>query len=134
MTKSYKIKKNICGLLSLLCTIGPLITFVIMGFVQGEGKEKICLALTAFGSIGLGLIAVWNKMHLRSTLYILLIGLWIALDNLMPFIITLVICTMLDELIFTPLYKRFKEDYHTNKQLDKRLTMTSNVGESAANR
>lgn len=122
MTKSYKIKKNIAFFLSLLCSFGPLIVFTIMGLVQGEGKEKICLTLTSISSIILAAICSMRKIHLRSTIYILMIGLWIALDDLLPFIITLMICTMLDELIFTPLHKRWKEDYHTNKQIDKRIT------------
>ena len=121
MTKSYKIKKNIVGLLSFLCTVGPLLTFIVMGLIQGEGKEKLCLSLTAIASIIIALFGVFKKIHLKSVTYILIIGLWIALDNLLPFVLTLAICTMLDEMIFTPLYKRFNEDYHTHKQIDKRL-------------
>lgn len=123
MTKTYKFKKNLMFILSLLCSFGPLIAFTIIGLVQGEGREKICLTLTAIASIIMAVICVLRKIHLRSTLYILMIGLWIALDNLLPFIITLMICTMLDELVFTPLHKRFKEDYHTNKQFDKRMEL-----------
>lgn len=121
MTKRLKFKKNLMALFSILCTIGPLIVFVVMGFIQGEGKEKVVLTMTMIAAISMAVIAVLKKIHLRSTTYILIIGLWIALDNLLPFILTLAICTMFDEIIFTPLYKRFKEDYHTNKQLDKRL-------------
>lgn len=121
MTKTYKFKKNLMLILSLLCTLGPLVVFTIMGLVQGEGKEKLCLTMTIIAAIGLAIVAVWRKIHLKSTLYILMIGLWTALDNLLPFIITIMICTMLDELIFSPLYHRWKEDYYTNKQIDKRL-------------
>lgn len=122
MTKTYKFKKNITFLLSFLCTFGPLITFIIMGYSQGtEMKEKLCLTMTLITAIILSLIAIMRKIHLRSTVYIVMIGLWVALDKLLPFIITIGICTILDELIFTPLHKRWKEDYHTNKQIDKRL-------------
>lgn len=121
MTKTYKFKRNLMFILSLLCTIGPLIVFVIMGLIQGEGKEKIVLTMTSFASIGLSVIALLKKIYLKSSLYILMIGLWVALDKLLPFIITIMICTMLDELIFSPLYKRYNEDYHTNLQIDKRL-------------
>lgn len=121
MTKNYKFKKNITFILSMLCSIGPLVVFTIMGIIQGEGVEKISLTLTAISSIVLAVIAILNKIHLRSTTYILMIGLWIALDNLLPFVITLMICTMLDELVLTPLHNRWKEDYHTNKQFDRRV-------------
>lgn len=122
MTKSYKIKKNVCAIFSFLCAFGPLIIFIVMGLIEGESvNEKLCLTLTSIAAILLGLIAVMKKIHLKSTVYVAMIGLWIALENIVPFIITLGVCTMLDELIFTPLYHRFKEDYHTHKQIDKRL-------------
>lgn len=121
MTKTYKCKMIITGILSFLCSFGPLIVFTVMGLVQGEGKEKIVLAMTMVGAIMIALIAAMKKIHLRSTTFILMIGLWIALDRLLPFILTVAICTIIDELILTPLYKRFKEDYHTNKQIDKRI-------------
>lgn len=121
MTKTYRFRKNICFLLSLLCTIGPLIAFTIMGLVEGEGKEKIVLTLTMIAAISVAGVAALRKIQLRSSTYILMIGLWIALDRLLPFILTIAICTILDELLFSPLYKRFKEDYYTNKQIDKRL-------------
>ena len=111
----------ITGILSFLCSFGPLIVFTIMGLAQGEGKEKIVLAMTMVGAIMIALIAAMKKIHLRSTTFILMIGLWVALDRLLPFILTVAICTIIDELILTPLYKRFKEDYHTNKQIDKRI-------------
>lgn len=121
MTKTYKFRKNICLLLSILCKFGPLIVFTIMGFLQAEGKEKLALGMTAISTIIIAAIAAMRHIHLKSTIYVLMIGLWISLDRLLPFIITIAICTILDELIFSPLYKRFKEDYHTNKQIDKRI-------------
>lgn len=121
MTKTYKCKMIITGILSFLCSFGPLIVFTIMGLAQGEGKEKIVLTMTMVGAIMIALIAAMKKIHLRSTTFILMIGLWVALDRLLPFILTVAICTIIDELILTPLYKRFKEDYHTNKQIDKRI-------------
>ena len=121
MTKTCKCKMIITGILSFLCSFGPLIVFTVMGLIEGEGKEKIVLAMTMVGAIMIALIAAMKKIHLRSTTFILMIGLWIALDRLLPFILTIAICTIIDELILTPLYKRFKEDYHTNKQIDKRI-------------
>lgn len=121
MTKHYKFKMRICGLLSLLCTFGPLLVFISIGLIQGENKEKIILTLTTCAAIAMAVVSAMRKIHLKSTIYILMIGLWLALDRLLPFIITIAICTILDEIIFTPLYKRFKEDYHTHKQIDKRI-------------
>lgn len=121
MTKTYKYKMIITGILSFLCSFGPLIVFAIMGFIQGEGKEKVVLTMTMVGAIIIASVSAMRKIHLRSTTFILMIGLLIALDRLFPFILTITICTILDELLFTPLYHRFKENYHINKQIDKRI-------------
>lgn len=121
MTKIYKCKMIITGILSFLCSFGPLIVFTIMGFIQGEGKQKIVLTMTMVGAIIIASVSAMRKIHLRSTTFILMIGLLIALDRLFPFIMTITICTILDELLFTPLYHRFKENYHINKQIDKRM-------------
>lgn len=121
MTKNYKCKMIIAGLFSFLCSFGPLIVFLVMGLIQGEGQEKIVLTMTLVGALCVAAVAALRKIHLKSTTYILMIGLWAALDQLLPFILTVAICTILDELIFTPLYHRWKEDYHTNKQIDKRI-------------
>lgn len=126
MTKTYKFKKNICFLFSMMCSFGPLLVFSIMGFVQAEGVHKLSLSLTLICAIIIAAISALKKIHLRSTIYIVMIGLWMALDRLLPFILTIAVCTIFDELVFTPLYKRYKEDYHTNLQLDRRLNNGTN--------
>ena len=125
MTKTYRFKKNICLFFSLLCSIGPLLVFIGMALVQSEGKEKLVLSMTLIAAIMIALISFMRKIHLRSTIYIIILGLYFCLDNLIPFILCIAICTLLDEILFTPLYKRFKEDYHTHKQIDKRFGKAS---------
>lgn len=121
MTKTYRFKKNICLLFSILCSIGPLLLFIGMAFAQAEGKQKLVLSMTMIAAIIIAVVSFMRKVHLRSTIYIIILGLYFCLDNLIPFILTIAICTLLDEILFTPLYKRFKEDYYTNKQIDKRM-------------
>ena len=121
MTKTLKFKKNLFLTLSFLCSFGPLIVFTIMGLIEGNWVGKFTLTMTAIASIGLAIYQAMQKIHLRSITYILLIGLWVALDRLLPCIITIAVCTIIDELVFSPLYKRYKEDYHTNLQIDKRI-------------
>lgn len=107
--------------LSLICSVGPFVLFCIMGFVESDTVyQKMVLSLTIIGAIILSLIAIFQKIQMRSIPYILMIGLWMTLDKLLPFIIVIGLCTILDELIFSPLYKRYNEDYHTNLQIDKR--------------
>ena len=117
----------ITGILSFLCSFGPLIVFTVMGLVQGDNKDKIVLTMTLMGAIGVAAFAALRKVNMRSVTYILMIGLWVALDRLLPFILTVAICTIFDELVFTPLHKRWKEDYHTHKQIDKRIVVNKEV-------
>ena len=120
MTKNLKFKKNLFFCLSALCSFGPLIVYVIIGLIQGEWVGKFVLTMTAIASIGLAVFQTMQKLQLKSITYIVLIGLWVALDRVLTCIIIIAVCTILDELVFTPLYKRYKEDYHTNLQIDKR--------------
>jgi hypothetical protein len=109
------------GFLSFICTFGPFVIFSIIGFIEAEVVyKKLVLTLTLIGAIIISFIAVLQKVQLRSIPYIIMIGLWVVLDRLLPFIIVIAICTIFDELIFSPLYKRYNEDYHTNLQIDKR--------------
>lgn len=91
-----------------------------MGYVEGETVEKVALSLTAIASIVISVISIMTKVHLRSPIFILLIGLWVALDKLLPCIITLSLCIILDEVVFTPLAEHYKSLYVINAEIDKR--------------
>ena len=60
------------------------------------------------------------KYHIRSTVWILLIGIYIALKDITTLLIIISVCTVLDEFLVTPLYKHYKERYKINKEIDKR--------------
>lgn len=120
MTKKYKTLK-ICFLaLSILCSFGPLIYFVIDGFIGAKTVEKLALTFTTLGALIVTITAVFLKIKLRCPVFIILIGLAVALDKILPCIITVAICTILDEVVFTPLSKKYKELYTINKEIDKR--------------
>lgn len=120
MTKTYKIKKIIFSILSFLSIFVPLLVFIIIGYAQGAVVSKVVLSITSVFAIVLALGSLLMKLHLRSPVFIVLIGLWSALNNLLPFIIVISITTILDELIFTPLKKKYKNLYTINKEIDKR--------------
>ena len=87
ITKKYKAKTVIFTILSILCTIGPLLFFIIQGFAGAAVVGKLVLSLTSLGAIILGAISVLFKFHLRSPIFLCLMGLWVALDSLLPAII-----------------------------------------------
>ena len=57
---------------------------------------------------------------MRSTIWILLLGIYICLDNIMPVLLTIAIGTITDELILTPLHKKYKQLAIINSEIDKR--------------
>lgn len=120
MTKAYKNIKNFLGILSVVLTCFPIIFYMIKAFVEGTTVEKVGLGLLTTAAIILTLINILCKMHLRSIMWIALIGIYICLENITTLLILIAITTILDELIITPLYKKYKNLYIINREIDKR--------------
>jgi hypothetical protein len=62
-----------------------------------------------------------TKVNIRSTLWILIIGLYVCLDSIMNMIIFIAVFQVVDEMIITPIKKSVKQKLIINKELDKRL-------------
>ena len=60
------------------------------------------------------------KLHLRSAIWLLVLGVYICLQNIQTLLIMVAVCTILDEIVFTPLHKKYKNLYIINKEIDKR--------------
>lgn len=126
MSERTKYQKGLTiflGIFSFVITYLPLIIAVIMGFANGdiETRNKVVLGLTVIVAVIFAIFTFLFKHRIRSTLWILLLGCYIALDNMLWLIVTLAVCTMLDEFVIHPLYKKYKNLYTINKELDKRL-------------
>lgn len=120
VTKHYKKLTVLFTILSLLCVVGPLIFFTVKAFIGAAVVGKIVVSLTTLASIILASVSILFKFHLRSPIFIALIGLWVALDTLLPTIICISITVVLDEFIFSPLRKKYKNLHTINKEIDKR--------------
>lgn len=128
-TKTLMRKKRICGILSWLCTFGPIIFFGSLAFMEGvEVGDKAAVDLT-FLIIMTGLAAIFTLIGLlrkyiyRSIPYFIILGVFFILDTIVPLIITIAVCTIIDELIMTPLYERYKNLTQINKEIDRRGTI-----------
>ena len=108
-------------ILSIAANGFPIAFYVIKAFAQGEPYEKLTLGLLATVAIVLGALNILFKKRLRSVVWLLILGIYVAIDNILPLLIMIGICTIVDEFILTPLYKKFTTDKNTNKQIDKRL-------------
>jgi len=119
-TIELKRKKNIFHLLSWILAFLPITIWLAIAMAKSTEVTKQALGLTIVVS---GLFFLANlilKFHIRSTVWILLIGIYIALRDITTLLIVISICTILDEFLVTPLYKHYRDRYKINKEIDKR--------------
>lgn len=120
MTKKYKNKLNFVRLLSFILTVLPVILYAILGFYNGSIGEKVSLGVCTLLAIMFVIINVMFKYHIRSTLWIMIIGIYICVDNIIPLLITMAASTIIDEFVLIPLIKKYKDKYIINKEIDLR--------------
>lgn len=122
MTKKYKNDYILCKSLSVLMTLIPLIIYTIKGFCEGTPTSKVTLGVCVTTALILTIINIVFKYHMRSTIWILMIGLYVAVDNIIPLLIMLAVTTIIDEFILTPLARHYKAKYTINKEIDNRMS------------
>ena len=122
MTKKLKRKYIIATILSFLLNVCPLLVFTIIAFISGTAiVDRVTLSMTLLIVLIFTAVTFINKTVFRSKLWILLIGLWLCLDNILTPLIVFASCQVIDELIVTPLKNYYKNRYRINKEIDTRL-------------
>lgn len=119
-TKKYKRLSKLFGLLSLLCTVFPVAYFTVQAFIQGEVEEKVTLGCTLVVCLILVALNTIKKTNLRSPVYLMILGIYVCLDNLLSLFLIMAITTMADEFVFSPLHMSFKNKAVINKEIDRR--------------
>ena len=120
ITKKYQRLAILFHALSILVLVAPLAYYTIYGFINGEVTEKLTLGITFVIACILLVINVLFKYHIRSTIWILVLGIYFCIDSIMPLLLMVAIGTILDEFILTPLYKSYHNKCTINKEIDKR--------------
>lgn len=121
VTKKYRTLYWVFFSLSLTVTLAPVLVYTIIGFINGEVTEKLSLGITLAVAAILFIINMIFKYHIRSTLWVLVLGIYFCIDNMMPLLLCVAIGTILDEFLLTPLYRKFKQKLQVNKEIDKRI-------------
>lgn len=122
ITKKDRKHYRICKLISILLNFAPVVYFVVTAFIQGDAKQKLTIGGVAMLVIVLTIIMQLFKYKLNRTIFWLLCAsIYIALGQFGVALITIGVCNVLDELIVEPLCKHFKNQYVTNKIIDKRM-------------
>ena len=123
MTSKYKKLSILTFLLSAICSLCPILIYVIKAFVDKDVQEvnKYTLGIMCSVALVVTLINIVAKLHLRCIPWILLLGIYLCLKDITALLVIMAITTIIDELILTPLHKSFKSKYTINKEIDKRL-------------
>lgn len=120
-TEKYKKRYYILTAASWILTLGPLAGYVIYALVIGGTLQKAALVSSVFAAGVLTVVSILFKKHIRSTVFILLLGIYMAIQKITVLLIIMSIATVLDEFVIMPLQKRSREKYTINKEIDGRI-------------
>lgn len=123
-TKACRRKLWLFRALDWICLVAPLIVYMIIALVSHEAivVQKVAVVCTAMIAIMLTAFNVMAQKNLRCPIWIILIGLFVAIrDYLLPLIIILAITSVLDDLVFSPIINYYKTKLIANKAMDERL-------------
>lgn len=121
-TKKSRTKLWICRIIDFLILTGPLSYYVIAALLDDNltTNKSIGVVATVIIAVILVLFNLLAQKHLRSPIWIIFIGLYFAVDYILPLILMIAAATIIDEFILAPLIKYFKTELISNKTIDKR--------------
>ena len=125
MTEKYKKKSRFYSFLSFFITVVPILIYVVIGFMEGTIGQKITLGMCLVAVVILVILNLLFKHIPRCGVWIILAGLAYACNSIVPLLLIMAITTALDELVLSPLAKKYKNLYTINKEIDKRGTTDS---------
>ena len=120
MTSKYKKLYETFKILSWSVTILPLVVYFVIAFSKAEIVHKLAIGSMLTIVLILTVINIIGKLQLRSPLFLLLIGIYVGLGQILTPLVITTCGVVLDEFIFTPLYKKYKQLYIINREIDKR--------------
>lgn len=109
-------------ILDFLLLFVPVIVYVCIAF---NSEISIAGKIALIGMISVALIVsiinLLTKQRLRCPIWLLLLGLFIAVkEMLLPLVIILAITNTLDDLFFTPIITYYRTKLIANKAIDER--------------
>lgn len=122
ITELYKRGAIFLTLLSVLCSIGPAIGYVIYGLISAQlVTQKASIMLCAFLAIIGSLLCLISRVFtFRSRIWVILLALISIVNSYLTMILVFAITQVADEMIFAPAARYFRQKYSINKEIDKR--------------
>lgn len=121
-TKKLAAASRTFAVLSLISNILPVAFFAIQALANGQIKteNKLTLSFTVVAAAIMLIINMIRKKKLRSPMYLIILGIYIAIEDLLPLLVMVTICTMLDDFLFGPMHSKYHRLYEMNKEIDRR--------------
>ena len=119
-TKKAKTKYIIFSILSFCLTMLPLLVYVIIAFINGAPLQKFTMGVMVTIALTFVILNFIMKWNIRSTVWVLILGIYLCLDNITPLLIIMAVSTILDEFVVSKLAKKYKNQFIINKEIDKR--------------
>lgn len=136
MKKQSKTTKKTRSILWILRSIDiailvlPLLVYVIIALIGGGAvKEKVAVVGTVLVALILVAFNIITKKHLRSPLWIVILGLYVAINNLLPLIGMIAVSTIIDEFALSPLIEKYKVRLESHKAIDQRIGVEEKTDE-----
>ena len=121
MTRYYKRLFWFWSFFSILLNIGPVFYYVIKSYLESDlTHEKVALSMIVMVVLIMTAITIINKHALRSRIWLLLIGMYLCLDNIIEPLIVIASCQVFDEIIASPSRENVRQKLTINKQIDLR--------------
>ena len=128
-TKQLKNKVVILTLISIALLFGPLAYYLglaafetIMAGTTVQTVARVSLFSTSLIIFGiLTIVAACRKVVFKSSIWVLVVAIYLLLDSVMWAVIIIGVCQILDELVVSPLRAHYKEQLTINKEIDKRM-------------
>ena len=121
ITKGYKKKYIILKVISFLLLFLPVLIFMIVAFIKGTSTQKVTLGIGVTISVIFMIANILFKLAPRSTFWILIITLTIAIQKIADVIFVTGTCVIIEECIINRLADYYGNKYRINKEIDERI-------------
>lgn len=123
-TKNVRRQLWLYRIIDIMCLFLPVAIYVVIALT--EDGVTVAGKVSVVGTVAIALIlCVFNvvaQKKLRCPIWIILIGLYIAIQKyLLPLIIILAVTTILDDLILTPIISYYRTKLISSKTIDERM-------------
>lgn len=122
-TKVTRKKLWLFRILDAICLFSPVIIYFFIGITSDgvTSLRKFALATMVTVALILTVVNVIAQKRLRCPIWIILVGLYIAIEKwLLPLIIILAVTSVMDDFLFTPIIAHYKQKLEASKVIDER--------------